>query len=124
MTFSFRPALAALLIAATTATTALPTAALARSDLFMKRSVHLAEQVDVAGKDVESVSKYTWKCGYVTKRKSGKYSPRHVIIKRYKTQVNCYDVLKGKKPVVVRGFKNAVKDSEIRKSVSDSANRT
>jgi hypothetical protein len=123
-TATLRRTLAALLITATAVSATLPSAALAKSELIIKdRLSRNAEQVENTGKRAEAVSKYSWKCGYVIKRKNGKYKPKHVVIKKYKTQVNCYEVLKGKKPIVVRGFKFAVKDSAIRKSVSDSANR-
>lgn len=126
LTHTLRRGLAALTIAAIAATSTLPGTAAAQGRSFGFDGSTVSERVQTdfrTGKGAETAtSKWAWKCGYVTKRK-GKYRPSHVRIKKYKKQVNCYEELKGKKPIVVRGFKASISDKAVRKSVADSANR-
>lgn len=120
---TLRRGLAALLMAAVTATTALPGLALAQSrELpFDGTPRFQTTQAETAG-PIAKDSAESWKCGYVTKRE-GKYLPRHVNIVKFKKRVDCYEEFKKKKPVVVRGFKGDTSDKYIRQNIADSANR-
>lgn len=77
----------------------------------------------------------TTKCGYIQKAQK-KYEPKHVKIKVYKDAVDCLKVFKEEAeqkrklkkksedlPVILRGFAGETTDEEVRRSVSDSANK-
>lgn len=111
-TSPLRAILAALLVATLTATSALPTAALARDKVTERPG---------AAKDKKTQG---WKCGYVVKREK-KYKPEHVQIESFDTRNDCVKIIKGKVDNVwmVRGFFSKTSDKKIRNSIADSANR-